>query len=252
MQENKYDDADFFANYREMPRSVAGLQAAGEWPELRVMLPDLAGKRMLDLGCGYGWHCRYAREQQAHSVIGIDLSEKMLEQARKMTDDPGIHYRRLAIEEMDYAAEQFDVVLSSLALHYIADFTSVCHRVYESLLPGGSFVFSVEHPIFTAYGNQEWIFSPQGDKLHWPVDRYHEEGPRQATFLGHVMTKYHRTTATYLNTLLQTGFRVTGTSEIKPTPQMLDEHPNFADEIRRPIFLLLQAVKSVNNPIAKK
>ena len=60
MHSNKYDDPQFFNQYKQMPRSVGGLQVAGEWHELRKMLPDFLGKRVLDLGCGFGWHCRYA------------------------------------------------------------------------------------------------------------------------------------------------------------------------------------------------
>jgi 2-polyprenyl-3-methyl-5-hydroxy-6-metoxy-1,4-benzoquinol methylase len=123
MRQNKYDDAGFFENYSQMPRSTSGLSAAGEWNALRTMIPELQGKKVLDLGCGFGWHCRYAREQQAHSVVGVDLSENMLERARELTDDPQINYRCLAIEDIDFKAEEFDVVISSLALHYVEDFS---------------------------------------------------------------------------------------------------------------------------------
>ena len=55
MKENKYDDSVFFEQYSHMPRSEQGLSAAGEWPALKALLPELAGKRVLDLGCGFGW-----------------------------------------------------------------------------------------------------------------------------------------------------------------------------------------------------
>lgn len=54
MKENRYDDEYFFLKYQEMPRSKGGLSSAGEWSELEKLLPDFRGKRVLDLGCGYG------------------------------------------------------------------------------------------------------------------------------------------------------------------------------------------------------
>ena len=81
MIENKYDDETFFAKYSAFPRSVHGLKAAGEWHELKKLLPDFAEKRVLDLGCGFGWHCFYAAEHGAKQVLGIDVSEKMLKTA---------------------------------------------------------------------------------------------------------------------------------------------------------------------------
>ncbi|MBM7564179.1 2-polyprenyl-3-methyl-5-hydroxy-6-metoxy-1,4-benzoquinol methylase [Paenibacillus sacheonensis] len=78
MKQNKYDDNGFFANYSRMSRSIDGLEAAGEWHSFRQMLPELSGKRVLDIGCGFGWHCRYASEQGAASVVGIDISANML------------------------------------------------------------------------------------------------------------------------------------------------------------------------------
>lgn len=86
MKQNKYDEDAFFQNYSKMERSVRGLDAPGEWHEPQTLLPDLKDKRVLDLGCGFGWHCRYAREQQANSVIGIDLSEKIFAACTR-TDD---------------------------------------------------------------------------------------------------------------------------------------------------------------------
>jgi cyclopropane fatty-acyl-phospholipid synthase-like methyltransferase len=102
-----------------MSRSIDGLEAVGEWPAFRALLPGLRDKNVLDLGCGFGWHCRYAREQQARWVLGIDISERMLARARENTNDAAIEHRRLAIEDIDFAAGTFDVVISSLAFHYV-------------------------------------------------------------------------------------------------------------------------------------
>lgn len=104
MKQNKYDDMQFFSAYEKMPRSVQGLDAAGEWHVLKTLLPDLKNKHVLDLGCGFGWHCRYARAQQAKSVIGVDISEKMLEKAQEKTDDPFISYLQIPIEDIQFSA----------------------------------------------------------------------------------------------------------------------------------------------------
>jgi ubiquinone/menaquinone biosynthesis C-methylase UbiE len=117
MKQNKYDDINFFSAYKNMERSVKGLEGAGEWHVLKELLPELQNKSVLDLGCGFGWHCRYAREQQARSVIGVDISEKMLQQAREMTNDSFISYIKMPIEDIDFSKSQFDVVISSLAFH---------------------------------------------------------------------------------------------------------------------------------------
>lgn len=242
MRENKYDNPQFFEQYSKMSRSVDGLKGAGEWHELEKMLPDFEGKRMLDLGCGFGWHCIYAAEHGATSVIGIDLSEKMLAEAKKKTTFPQVQYVRQGIEEIDYAPNSFDVVVSSLAFHYIQSFEDICQKVNQCLVSGGDFVFSVEHPVFTAQGTQDWIYDAAGNRLHWPVDRYFDEAQRTSIFLGEEVIKYHKTMTTYLNTLLKNGFEITGIVEPEPAAELLDV-PFMKDELRRPMMLLVAAKK---------
>lgn len=245
MKENQYDQTEFFEKYRQFPRSVAGLQAAGEWHELRKLFPDFTDKRVLDIGCGFGWHCRYAAEEGARQVLGIDISKKMLTVAQEQTSFENVSYRQLAMEDMAFAPDSFDVVLSSLAFHYTPNFQEVCEQVFKSLSAKGSFVFSVEHPVFTAEGRQDWLYDEAGKPELWPVDHYFTEGKRQANFLGSQVTKYHRTLTTYLNTLLTVGFTLEAVVEPQPEPRLLAEVPGMADELRRPMMLLVKAVKAV-------
>lgn len=246
MKENIYDDPTFFEQYSRMPRSQQGLAGAGEWQTLEPMLPDFAGKRMLDLGCGYGWHCIYAAQHGAARVLGTDLSEKMLAVARQKTAQAGcaaaVEYRRLAIEDLDFAPASFEVVLSSLALHYVQDYHGLVQKVYRYLAPGGAFVFSVEHPVFTAAGSQDWYYGPEGERLHFPVDNYYYEGRRDAVFLGQHVVKYHRTLTTLLGELLAAGFTLADVREPQPPAEMLGL-PGMKDEMRRPMMLLVSAVK---------
>ncbi|MBM6680250.1 class I SAM-dependent methyltransferase [Pseudoflavonifractor capillosus] len=242
MKENPYDNPVFFQKYSQMLRSTQGLEGAGEWRELQKLLPDFSGKRVLDLGCGYGWHCGYAAGHGAAYVLGTDLSEKMLETARIKNSAPAIQYRRSAMEDLAFPEGSFDVVLSSLALHYVRDFGPLAENIFRWLTPGGTFVFSAEHPVFTAYGSQDWYYGPDGEILHFPVDNYYYEGERDAVFLGEHVVKYHRTLTTYLNTLLSCGFRLKRVVEPQPPEDMLDL-PGMRDEMRRPMMLLVSAEK---------
>lgn len=243
MKENKYDDINFFNEYKQMTRSQGGLKAAGEWHELKKMLPNFKDKRVLDLGCGFGWHCRYAIDKGAKSVIAIDISEKMLKEAENMTTSPLIQYIRMPIEDIDYDPNTFDVVISSLALHYVESFDDICEKVSSCLTSNGDFVFSVEHPIFTSYGTQDWYYDDNGDIMHWPVDRYFTEGIRKSNFLGTDVMKYHKTLTTYINGLIKSGFEITKLIEPEPEESMLKNNVEMQNELRRPMMLLISAKK---------
>lgn len=242
MTENKYDDEVFFMKYSNMDRSVKGLAGAGEWKTLESMLPDFKDKRVLDLGCGFGWHCQYAIEHGAKAVTGVDISERMISRAKEKTDDK-IDYIQTPIEDISFDEDSYDVVISSLAFHYIESFERILERVSECLIKGGDFIFSVEHPIFTAYGSQDWYYDENGNILHFPVDNYFFESKRNASFLGESVTKYHKTITTYINGLLNAGFEITGVTEPQPTDEMLKTIEGMKDELRRPMMLIISARK---------
>ncbi len=226
-----------------MNRSKEGLQGAGEWWVLKELLPTFKEKQVLDLGCGYGWHCKYAVEQGAERVVGIDLSAKMLEVARTKNCDDKITYQQMSIEEFSFPDESFDVVVSSLAFHYVQDFKALVHKVKKVLKPEGIFIFSVEHPVFTAYGSQDWIYDEQREIAHFPVDNYYIEGKREAVFLGESVVKYHKTLTTYLNTLLVDGFKLLNVVEPAPSEEAVRTIEGMKDELRRPMMLIVKARK---------
>lgn len=239
--QNIYDDPDFFAGYRALRAGDTGLNGAVEVPALHRLLPDLAGSDVLDLGCGFGDFARLARVRGAASVTGVDISERMLAEAALRTQDPAIVYVRGAIET--YApARAFDLVVSSLALHYVDDYAGVARRVHAALKPGGRFLFSVEHPMCTAHP-AGWVKDGGGTALHWPVDRYGDEGPRATTWFVDGVVKYHRTVATYVGALFDAGFALAHLGEPGPTPEALAARPALEKEKRRPPFLVLMAVR---------
>ncbi|GLC81627.1 class I SAM-dependent methyltransferase [Lacrimispora brassicae] len=242
MKQNPYDNYIFFEKYSNMDRSTKGLEGAGEWKTLEAMLPEFKDKRVLDLGCGFGWHCQYAIEHGAKAVTGVDISGKMLSTAKEKTSRQ-ISYLQMPIEDISFSENSFDAVISSLAFHYLESFDQILEKVSLCLVQGGDFVFSVEHPVFTAYGSQEWYYDETGEILHFPVDNYFFEGQRQANFLGESVTKYHKTLTTYLNGLIQSGFELTGIVEPQPSEHLLQTVKAMEDELRRPMMLIISARK---------
>ncbi len=239
MTQNIYDDEGFFASYSQLRRSVEGLAGAPEWPSLRALLPGLTGKRVLDLGCGMGWFCRWAAESGATWVTGIDVSTNMLSRAREMTPAGPITYEHHNLDEYEPPAAAFDVVYSSLALHYLAGIDRLFAGVYRSLKVGGSFVFSVEHPIYTAPRAPGWVEA--NGRETWPVDSFLDEGARSTDWLAKGVIKQHRTTGTYVNTLVRHGFVVEHLEDWGPTHAQVAEQPELAIERERPAFLLIKA-----------
>ena len=222
-----------------MSRSIGGLEAASEWSTFRRILPNFNNKRVLDLGCGYGWHCRYAIENKSKLVTGVDISEKMLQIAISKTKDKNVQYIHKSIEEVDFKEKSFDIIISSLALHYVESYDEIIKKIYKWLNKNGHFVFSIEHPIFTAYGNQDWIYSEENEILHWPIDNYFYEGRRDTIFLDEKVIKYHRTLTTYLNTLLKEGFRIMNIIE----PKADEGNKEMKNELRRPMMLFIGSIK---------
>ena len=241
MAQNVYDDPAFFAGYTTLPRSVHGLDGAPEWPSLRAMLPPLAGLRVVDLGCGFGWFCRWAATQGAASVLGLDLSERMLERAVRETADPRITYRREDLDAVDLGSAAFDLAYSSLALHYLPDVGRVLAGVRAALAPGGVLVASAEHPVYTAPSDPGFRPGPSGRPV-WPLDGYLDRGPRVTDWLAPGVVKHHRTVGDYVNAMLRAGFTLTGLEEWGPTDEQVAEHPEWAAERERPMFLLLSGV----------
>lgn len=238
MTQNIYDDPAFFHGYSQMARSINGLDAAPEWPALQAMLPPMRGLKVVDLGCGYGWFCRWASEQNVDSVLGLDVSEKMLAQARRTTSASNIRYEQADLECLNLPHATFDLAYSSLALHYIKDLPRLFATIHTALKPGSRFVFSIEHPIFMAPRNPGWVIDAEGRKS-WPVDSYQLEGERVTNWLADGVIKQHRTLGTLLNTLIATGFSIRQVNEWGPTDAQVAAQPALAEERERPMMLLV-------------
>jgi SAM-dependent methyltransferase len=151
-----------------------------------------------------------------------------------------VTYHLADIENLTLPEASFDLVYSSLMLHYIADFGAVCVAIRRLLVPGGRLVFSVEHPLFTAPRHPGWRTETDGSKV-WPINDYLLEGQRVTEWITPGVVKYHRTVASYVNSLLAQSFHLVHLEEWGPTWAQIAAHPEWADEVHRPPFLLLAA-----------
>jgi 2-polyprenyl-3-methyl-5-hydroxy-6-metoxy-1,4-benzoquinol methylase len=242
--QNIYDDLAFFAGYSTLERFGAGWQRAMEHADLLALLPEVGGRRVLDLGCGAGQLAHYLATTGAAEVVGVDVSERMLALARAEWAHPRVTYRREAVEKVMFPPARFDLVVSSLVLHYVDDYSGLVSRMAEWLTPGGVLIYSTEHPIFTArLPDDGWVLDDAGRRTRWGLDRYADEGAREEAWFVPGVRKVHRTLATLVNGLVDAGLVIDRVVEPIPGEQWLQDHPLAHDERRRPIFLLVRAHK---------
>ncbi|MEU4766395.1 class I SAM-dependent methyltransferase [Actinosynnema sp. NPDC023794] len=232
-----YDDDRFFAGYRLLRDSAAAINDVIEIPALDRMLPPVAGASIVDLGCGTGALARRLADAGAADVVAVDSSRRMLALA---TPHPRVRLLRADLDELALPACSADLVVSSLALHYVADYPGLVERVARWLRPGGRFVFSVEHPVCTAADPMTgWLRTEDGTV--WPVDDYAREGSRTQRWIIEGVEKHHRRLTTLIGALLAAGLELTGIDEPVPSRAALADRPQLAEHLRRPPLLVLAA-----------
>lgn len=244
-KQNIFDNETFFTEYRKLREREVNANNLFEIPTLISLLPDLEGKRILDLGCGSGERCVDYIKRGAAKVTGIDISEKMLEVAKNENADPRITYIRMPMEDIGELTETFDVAISSLALHYVEDFEGVVKNVYRLLSDGGIFLFSQEHPLSTCYEGTEdrWTRDETGRKTHANIANYCVEGRKDSTWFVEGIQRYHRMFSTIVNTLAENGFKILKMAEPYPTEELVEKYPEYYDLYHKPDFLFVKAQK---------
>jgi ubiquinone/menaquinone biosynthesis C-methylase UbiE len=201
----------------------------------------VAGAEVVDIGCGDGALGRWLAGQGARHVLCADPSERMLALAA-VRPHPRVRYLRARAEDLDLAPGSVDLVVSSLALHYVAGYEALIGRVACWLRPGGRLVYSVEHPVCTARDPMTgWVTA--GGETFWPVDDYARETPRTQQWLGTAVTKHHRRVSTLIAGLLAAGLTLAGIDEPSPDGELLARRPDLAGHRRRPPLLVLSARK---------
>jgi ubiquinone/menaquinone biosynthesis C-methylase UbiE len=199
-----------------------------EIPAMTAALPPVAGARVVDLGCGEGDLAVRLAAEGAAEVLAVDVSEQMLAAAHP---HPRVRYRRADLADFDVPPGSADLVVSSMALHYVEDFEDLVNRIARWLAPSGWFVFTTEHPVVTAP-------LAAADCI---VDDYADEGRRERTWFVKGVIKYHRTIGSIVGTLHRHGLQVETLDEPAPTPEQVAARPELAIHRRRPPILLVAA-----------
>lgn len=244
--QNVYDKITFFDEYRKLRKQTMNANILVEKPAMLSLLPDLKGKCVLDLGCGYGEQCMEYKNRGARRVVGIDISQKMLAVATMENKVEGIDYMHLAMEDLEKLDQKFDVVCSSLAFHYVEDFPSLIMKTHHILHCDGFLIFSQEHPLVSAYSDTQgprWEKNAEGVKLSSRLCNYCIEGEKHSTWFSEDIIRYHRTFSSIINVLTETGFSIEKILEPIPNTEEMARYPEYKDNYHRPDFLLIKARK---------
>ena len=164
----------------------------------------------------------------------------MLEEAKKLTSNQNIYFQQTAIENFNTPSNSFDLIISSLAFHYVQDFNAIIERLVIWLKAGGVFLFSVEHPICTAYPEAQIKIDEHGRSFH-PIYNYRDEGLFNQTWFVEGVQKYHRTVSTYINTLITYGLKIDAVLEPMPTEEMIKQRNQFLIHKIRPPLLIIKS-----------
>lgn len=246
MEQNIYDNDDFRKGYQSK-RGKLSANDLIETPELFELIGDVTNLNILDLGCGTGDHDRKLIELGASRVLGIDLSKKMINEAINNTTSNRIEYRVMSMNDIDTISENFDLVVSSLAIHYIEDYDSLCKKVYNLLNDRGRFIFSYGHPmdscaILNDYSNN---YVEINDKKYYLISDYNNEGKRVSHWFVDGVETYHRNISHLINGLIDAGFFLERVKESFASDEVIKQKPKFADQKDHSYFIYFKCQKRI-------
>ena len=233
-----YDDPQVFAAYaRHRHGGVSSPNQTMEEPALWQHLGSIAGQRVADLGCGDASIAPALLDAGCSSYYGVDASASMVAAARHTVRGRDATIDHAEIQDFSRPAGSLDLIISRLALHYVADLDPVLRACRECLAPGGRLVFTVVHPVITSHDGRE---ESAAARTSWLVDDYFSRGPRRRPWLGGTVTWQHRTIEDYVSAVIRAGFAVEALSECSPDrAQFEGAEAEFTRRSRTPLFLLL-------------
>jgi SAM-dependent methyltransferase len=202
-----------------------------EFPATSGLVPDVDDARVLDAGCGTGAYTEWLVDQGAE-VVGVDVSDAMLDHARDAVDDDAATFHQADLADpLDVADDDaFDGIVCALALSYVRDWESVFAEFHRILRPGGFLVFSTGHPL-----DQFGPDAPDAEN-YFDVERLAKEWDVDVPY-------YRRPFGEMMNPLLDNGFRLDRVVEPQPTEAFRDARPDrYEKESTHPVFICVRAI----------
>ena len=203
-------------------------------PNTLRLLGDVGGKHILDAACGPGKYAEILLGKGAQ-ITGFDISPKMVRYAQKRNNATDHFFVHDLSKPLDmFHSEQFDVVLSALALHYIEDWNPVVQEFYRVLKKGGEVVISIEHPFFEyTYFKSKKYFEIEAVRAIW------------RGFGGKVrVPSYRRPLMECIQPFTDNGFYIEQVVEPLPVEEFEKLDPRHFKELNEfPAFMCLKAVK---------
>ena len=201
------NDYDVLAEAYTASNETSLFNAYYERPAILALAGDVAGRRILDAGCGSGPLFAALRDRGA-IVTGFDSSTGMLDQARRRLGD-GADLRVADLgRPLPFPDGAFDDVIASLVLHYLEDWTAPLAELRRVLRPGGRLIASVDHPL-------------QGHPLVRPGADYfatYQYSIEPTTPGGLMLVLWHRPLPAMISAFTTAGFRIAAIDEPLPAP----------------------------------
>ncbi|MEL6343645.1 MAG: methyltransferase domain-containing protein [Myxococcota bacterium] len=197
---------------------------------------SLDGRRVVDVGCGEGRFSRWLASKGA-VVHGIDPCQPLIEEAQRRAG-PNQTFSLAASEALPLADESVDLAVSYLSICDMPDLDAAMAEMSRALVSRGVAVICTLHPMITVPGSVGWIRNENGDKLYRKVDRYFDEGGLDCPLFSAVVTNFHRTLETHMESFARAGFVLVRLQEPRPGAATLEQHPQLGDELRVPDFIL--------------
>lgn len=226
-----------------------------EKPTMYSLLPNIKGKKVISLGCGSGEDSNYLKKMGASKSVGIDISKNLIEIAK--TSYKNCVFETMDMEKLNFSNKSFDFAYSSLAIHYLKDWTKTFKEVYRILKPNSYFLFSCEHPIMTS---MEVSKNDDLEKIQL-LAFIKNKKTKEKTIIGNYLdrkelsikfntdktstvTTWHKSISEIINEARKAGFLIENFVEPKPSLKMKSIKPDDYEKLNKiPKFMIFKLIK---------